>query len=189
MLRILIVRPGATTFDDQGRIKGALDMPLSTNGAQQVERMVQELADQPLEKIYCGPCQSARQTAEALARGHGTKCKVVSDLQNVDHGLWEGKLIEELRRNSPSVYRAGQESAESVCPPDGEAFEEARKRLTKTLQKLLKKHRHGSVALVIPDPLASLARAVLCRDAFRDLWQAECDQCRYEVVDAAHAIA
>lgn len=28
--RVLLIRPGATEFDDQGRIKGSLDMPLSS---------------------------------------------------------------------------------------------------------------------------------------------------------------
>ena len=31
-LQILLVRPGATDLDDQGRIKGALSIPLSEKG-------------------------------------------------------------------------------------------------------------------------------------------------------------
>ena len=44
MLRIVLVQPGSTDFDDQGRIKGSLDIPLSANGTGQVARMVAELA-------------------------------------------------------------------------------------------------------------------------------------------------
>ncbi len=29
MLEVLLIRPGATTFDEDGRIKGSLDIPLS----------------------------------------------------------------------------------------------------------------------------------------------------------------
>ncbi len=35
--RVLLIRPGATDFDDQGRIKGSLDMPMSERGRQQVD--------------------------------------------------------------------------------------------------------------------------------------------------------
>ena len=29
---VLLVRPGATEFDEQGRMKGSLDMPMSEKG-------------------------------------------------------------------------------------------------------------------------------------------------------------
>ena len=32
--QVLLIRPGATDFDDQGRIKGTLDMPMSERGRQ-----------------------------------------------------------------------------------------------------------------------------------------------------------
>ena len=52
MLRILLVRPGATDFDVQGRIKGCMDMPLSECGQQQVRQTVEDLADVRLAAIY-----------------------------------------------------------------------------------------------------------------------------------------
>ena len=36
MLKILLIRPGVTDFDEQGRIKGTLDIPLNENGTAQV---------------------------------------------------------------------------------------------------------------------------------------------------------
>ena len=38
MLTILLVRSGLTEYDCQGRIQGTLDVPLSGEGRQQVER-------------------------------------------------------------------------------------------------------------------------------------------------------
>ena len=42
-LRVLIVRPGATELDEQGRIAGSLDVPLSETGEQQVAVVAGEL--------------------------------------------------------------------------------------------------------------------------------------------------
>ena len=51
MVRILIIRPGATDFDEQGRIKGTLDLPLSEGGSDQVVRLVQELHEVPIDYL------------------------------------------------------------------------------------------------------------------------------------------
>ena len=66
MLRIVLVRPGCTEFDQQGRIKGTLDIPLCGDGSQQAAEMAQQLTDFKFDAVYCAPCQSARQTAQIM---------------------------------------------------------------------------------------------------------------------------
>ena len=68
MLRIVLVRPGSTDFDEQGRIKGTLDIPLNENGTHQAVRAARELDDLGVEIVYTSPCQSAVQTAAADRR-------------------------------------------------------------------------------------------------------------------------
>lgn len=183
MLRIVLIRPGATEFDDQGRIKGSLDMPLSAHGRQQAVQTAAELASIELAAIYTAPCESARATAERLAEHRDTRVKMVDGFCNVDHGLWHGKLIDDVRRHQPRVYRQGQDAPDSLCPPGGEAIHAARARVMKALHKITKKHRHGVVALVIPDPLASVVRSLLNGDELRDLWKAETDGGRWELIE------
>ena len=139
--RVLLIRPGATEFDDQGRIKGSLDMPMSQRGRRQAEQLVGELAGAPIRTIYTSPCQSARETAELLARGRDVKIKVLDSFRNVDHGLWHGKLIEEVKRNQPRAYRLGQDSPDAFCAPRGEPIAEAKSRVIKSLKKIVRKGR------------------------------------------------
>ena len=87
MLRIVLIQPGATNFDDQGRIKGTLNIPLSENGAHQVARTVGELADLEIEHIYTAPCQSAQQTAGALAEGRDVKVKSLETSKEDNNGI------------------------------------------------------------------------------------------------------
>lgn len=183
MIRFVLVRPGSTEFDDQGRIKGTLDMPLSTNGAGQVARAVTELNGMAFDCIYTAPCQSAQQTATAIAAGREAKIKVLDKLENIDHGLWHGKLIEEFRQKQPKLYRQGQDNPESLCPPGGESLSSAKERVASLIAKLIKKHRHGVVALVAPEPLASMVRSVLEQNDLGDLWKSECDSGNWELID------
>ncbi|MEL7338524.1 MAG: histidine phosphatase family protein, partial [Planctomycetota bacterium] len=100
--RLILVRPGATDLDDQGRIKGCLDMPLSETGWIQSETIAMELAGESIDELYCGPTQAALETADAILEGRsGTRKRVLDCLQNVDQGLWHGKLIDEVRRQLP----------------------------------------------------------------------------------------
>ena len=39
MSKVVVVRPGSTSFDEQDRMKGCLDIPLSTAGLEQVRRI------------------------------------------------------------------------------------------------------------------------------------------------------
>lgn len=187
MFRLVLICPGSTELDDQGRIKGSLDVPLSENGSTQVARTVSELAETSIEHIYASPARSARQTAEALAARRDLKVKVVDRLQNLDHGLWQGKLIDEVRQNQPKVYKKWQDKPETVCPPGGETLESAQCRVRAVINKLIKKHKSGTVALVVPEPLASLLRCCVNSSELGDLWKSECDCGTWEFIDVEPA--
>lgn len=183
MLRIVLIRPGSTDFDDQGRIKGSLDIPMNANGSNQVCRLAAELAGEAIELIYTSPAQSAMQTAETLAVRLKVKCKVLDKLQNLDHGLWHGKLIEEVKQRQPKVYRLWQDQPELVCPPEGETVLAAQQRVRDTMKRLLKKHKSGVIALVVPEPLASILRCCVQHSELGNLWKAECDFGRWESLE------
>ncbi len=183
MLRLILVRPGATDFDEQGRIKGALDIPLNAHGQNQVAQTVDELVQLNLDRIYTAPCQSAQQTAQALAKGRNVKIKEVEAFANLDHGLWQGKLIKEVKQKQPKVYKKWQEHPELVCPPEGETIEAAKQRVNTALMKMIKKHKSGVVALVVPEPLASLLNCFLSSKDIGDLWASECDSGKWESID------
>src|SRR5665213_3366751 len=97
MVRFILIRPGSTEFDEQGRIQGTLDIPLSPRGTADVVRVTEELRSQGIKILYSAPCQSAWQTAEAIGKSLGVKVKQLDKLQNVDQGLWQGMLIDDVK--------------------------------------------------------------------------------------------
>ena len=62
MLKIFLVRPGATDYDDQGRIQGTLDVPLNRQGDSEVARLATELQDRGIKAVYCSQCRPAPPT-------------------------------------------------------------------------------------------------------------------------------
>lgn len=158
---ILLVRPGATEIDEQGRIVGTLDVPLSELGTRQAAELADNTVEFDIKAIFSSPSAAAKQTAEIIGQKHSLKIKVKDALVNIDMGLWQGKSIEELRATQPKVARQWEEHPETVCPPDGESFEDVVPRVQKFLRKLQKKHQTGMIVIVVADPLAKVIAAQL----------------------------
>jgi probable phosphoglycerate mutase len=161
MLEFFIIRAGATDYDQQGRIQGTLQIPLNDEGRRQAMLAGNELRGQGLSVIYSAACLPAIETAEVIARGLSLKVKQLDQLTNLDHGLWQGLMIDEVKRKHPKVYRQWQENPCSIRPPEGESLSELRERVQASVQKLIKKHPDGAIALVAPEPMASLVRCCL----------------------------
>ena len=87
--------------------------------------------------------EPARHTAEIVGETLGIKVKKLSKMQNLNHGLWQGMLVDDVQHKQPKVYRQWLEQPENVCPPEGEMLGEAEERVRAAMTKLLKKHKEG----------------------------------------------
>ena len=143
MLQFLIVRSGTTEFDRQGRVLGNLDVPLHADATRELEEIVDRLRGTAIDAVYAGPGQSALETAERVCEPLEMKFKSLESLQNINLGLWQGLLLEEVKRKQPKVFRQWQENPETICPPEGEMLQAARDRIDFFLNKVYKKHKSG----------------------------------------------
>lgn len=174
MVQIVLIRPGSTDYDDQGRIQGTLDIPLSEHGNDEVKSLIEQLRGDEISVLYASPCQAAWQTAMQIADSLDIKLKRLDKMQNLDHGLWQGMLVEDVKRKQPKVYRQWQEQPEIICPPEGEMLSDAAQRVQSAMTRILKKHKEGKIGVVLPEPLASVAHALLTRGELGDLWKCTC---------------
>jgi broad specificity phosphatase PhoE len=183
MIKFVLIRPGATDYNAQGRIQGTLDVPLSTAGNAEVDAALAELTQLQLKAIYFAPCQSAEETAKKIAQATNLKPKQIDALANLNHGLWQGMLVDEVKRKHPRIYRQWQEHPESICPPEGETIDNARDRFQPAIQKLVKRHKSGAIGLVVPEPLATLIAEFLERSQVGDLWKANANTCSWDAIE------
>lgn len=182
MVQIVLIRPGSTDYDEQGRIQGTLDIPLNERGDREVRQTIEGIRTLGITAVYSGPGQSVYQTATAIATATDAKLKVLDTLANIDHGLWQGMLVDDVKRKQPKVYRQWQEQPEIICPPEGEMLSAVQERIQTALAKIVKKHKDGVVALVVPEPLASVIHCYLSRSEIGDLWRSATDCVKWEVI-------
>src|SRR5690606_877974 len=108
-------------------------------------------------------------------------------LQNLNLGLWQGRLIDDVRQTQPTVYRQWREHPDTVGPPDREPLAEGRSRISASREEVLKKHRDGMVALVVSEPLCSVLRSELTHEAIGDLWAADSQCGTWELIELSPA--
>ncbi len=183
MLQIILIRPGSTDYDAQRRVQGTLNVPLNDHGTMEVSRVIEELRGRAMDAIYAPPCEPSMQTARAISEALGVKLKRLDQMHNLNQGLWQGVLIDEVRVKQPKVYRQWQEHPETVCPPEGETLIHAEQRVRAAVNRLAKRHKEGVVGLVIPEPLASLVRRHVNEHRLGDLWKATEEHGRWEILE------
>lgn len=164
MIRLVLIRPGATLYDEQGRIQGSLDVPLSERGRAEADQVVKDLADAHLDILYTAPCASALETARRVGEALRVRVRPVDELRNLNHGLWQGLELEEVKRRHLKLFRQWQEDPRCVCPPCGEPMDAADDRMRVALRSIARRHRGGAVGLVVPDPMALLVASYLKSD-------------------------
>lgn len=168
---LIVIRAGATDYDLQERIRGTLDMPLSMEGVAAATRAGERLAADPPTAIYASADETAEETARIIGSACGIKPKHLPNLGNVDMGLWQGRLVEEIRDTQPRLNRQWQDNPWSVAPPEGELLEEACERVEVAIEKIFKRHPGGTVAVVVPRPLDAIVTWLVSGRSMGDLWR------------------
>lgn len=182
-MHIVLIRPGATVYSEQGRIAGNLELPLSEAGQVEVRELIPLARPLKLTAIYSADEGVENQTAELLSEALDIKHKTLPELVNLDHGLWQGMLIDEICEKQSKVSKQWQENAESVCPPEGEMLEEALTRVEDALDRIVRKNSEGVVGVVVQEPLASVLRHRLLGTEYGDLWEATANQPATETIE------
>jgi broad specificity phosphatase PhoE len=182
MLRIALIRPGTTDYDVEGRIQGTLEIPLNEQGLGEAAQIAEQLRGKDVEVIYAPTSEPAWHTAEIIGESLDIKVKKLNKMQNLNHGLWQGMLVDEVQHKQPKVYRQWLEQPEHVCPPEGEMVGEAEERVRAAMTKLMKKHKEGFIGICVPEPLLSLVRHFITGEELGDLWKPANGHGRVEIL-------
>ncbi|HMP78605.1 MAG TPA: histidine phosphatase family protein [Pirellulaceae bacterium] len=181
--RLVLVRAAATDLDCQGRIGGRLDVPLCATGLEQAHRTAHELSGYRLGVLYHAPCQAAEQTAQIMAQEMDVKLKSDSALANLDFGLWHGKSLDELRETQPWLYRCWLEHPETVCPPEGEEFDVARRRIASFLKKAAARYHDQLIGAVVCAPVAALISHMYYGGDLGWLWSQQTGDASWQLLE------
>lgn len=125
MKTIYFVRHGETRFNQENRLQGWNDSPLSETGEVQVQRVARALVPLGIRHALMSPLGRAKQTASLIQKELGISLEPISELREVSFGVFEGHRLDQLSEKFPGLWEQRQADKWNYCPPEGEANKDA----------------------------------------------------------------
>ncbi|MGF1493057.1 MAG: histidine phosphatase family protein [Microcoleaceae cyanobacterium] len=161
--RLLLIRHGETEWNRKGQFQGQIDVPLNDNGRQQGRKAGEFLKSFQIDAGFSSPMARPRETAEIILEHHpGIKLQFDDDFKEISHGLWEGKLEDEINQSYPGLLQQWKTTPEVVQMPEGENLQQVWERVKVAWRKMVQSiDQQPIVAIVVAHDAVN--KAALCQ--------------------------
>ncbi len=136
MTPLAMIRHGPTTWNEEHRLQGRTDVPLSAVGVARVETWAVPDEFRAFDWV-ASPLVRASETARLLGLEFNTETAIVE----MDWGAWEGHTRAELDRKYGDEVRRRAEQGLDLTPHDGESPRELRDRVSGWLKRVVEAGR------------------------------------------------
>lgn len=189
--RLVLVRHGETDWNRQGRFQGQIDIPLNASGRAQAEAAGRYLAPVSFDRAYSSAMARPRQTAEAILASHpAVPLTTTRGLVEIGHGLWEGRLENEIAEGWPQLLADWKRAPDTVQMPEGETIHDVWRRALASWTSIARSLANGETALVVAHDAVN--KAILCALLGltpADIWMIKQGNGGVTVVDYPHGPA
>ena len=120
---IVLIRHGRTSWNEQGRMQGRSDIPLSAAGRDQVRGWQLPRAWARAQWLSSPLCRATETAALLTAQPVAIEPRLIE----MDWGSWEGRTLESLRAEAPAMA-ANEARGLDFRPEGGESPREVRAR-------------------------------------------------------------
>ena len=139
VLRLLFIRHGETQWNRESRFQGIRDIPLNENGKKQGQKAADFLKEININFGVSSPLLRPKETAEIILKYHpNITLDLRQPLEEICHGLWEGKLESEIEADFPGMLQQWKDAPETVQMPEGETLQQVWDRAVACWQEIVK---------------------------------------------------
>ena len=148
--RCYLVRHAQTLWNEQNRIQGHSDQPLSPLGLEQAKRVGAFFSGRPIAGLFTSWLQRSRQTAQAIVDHYGRPLTLIEerDLAEMHLGAWEGLTPEEVDAQYQGAYRQWRLQPSTVRIPDAEPVPTFQRRAWQALERVASQVNGGDYVVV-----------------------------------------
>ena len=130
---LVLVRHGATDWNEQGRLLGRAEIGLNVRGRAQAALLASSLVGRRFDAVLSSPQRRARETAAPIAAAHGIEVVTAPELAEVWVGHWQGKTYAELAEHPDAVRYAADGMHECAAIEDAASVQ---RRIVALLERL-----------------------------------------------------
>ena len=182
MVRLFLVRHAESEWNPVGRYQGLLDPELSERGRIQAKLLASAFEKEKIDVIYSSPLKRTYQTAVEIASKHNLEVIKEKRIIEIDHGVWSGMLVDEVKERYPEDFRRWLEEPHKVKFEGGESLEEVYERVREFLDFIKQDHQNQTVVAVSHTvPMRAMLCALLNIDLSK-FWAFGCDNASYTLV-------
>lgn len=146
--RIILIRPGETDWNRDGRWQGWVAAPLNEHGRRQAEALAKFIRNIGMSALYSSDLRRAVETAELLAERLGFEPVYDARLRERNIGAWQGLTLKEMRDWYPDEYEQLLADVDRFRIPGGESRAEVRARMMAAFDDFLKQNDGETVGII-----------------------------------------
>ena len=169
--RIILIRHGETNWNKEGRFQGQIDIPLNEKGKEQASKASQYLEEIEFTKAFSSSMKRPYETAKIILKNENLQIEKVDSLVEISHGLWEGKLEEEIKQKWPEMLKNWHEKPESVIMPEGESIKQVSDRAISAWNLICKSQNEDDITLLVAHDAVN--KTLICHIlglSYSDIW-------------------
>ena len=169
--RIILIRHGETNWNKEGRFQGQIDIPLNEKGKEQASKASQYLEEIEFTKAFSSSMKRPYETAKIILKNNNIQIEKIESLVEISHGLWEGKLEEEIKQTWPEMLKNWHEKPESVTMPEGESIKQVSDRAISAWNLICNSQQEKDTSLLVAHDAVN--KTLICHIlglSYSDIW-------------------
>lgn len=162
MTELILIRHGETLWNQQGRMQGQQDSPLTELGVRQARQLGLRLREVRFDALYSSDLGRAYRTALTISETTGHAVNVDIRLRERNFGVFEGLTNADIKVRYPDDHVRFASRDPHYVMPGGESALAFKERCVRCLAEIAENHR-GANAVVVTHGLVldALYRAAL----------------------------
>jgi len=186
MTKILLIRHGHVEGIKPERFRGRADVPLTDRGAAEAKAVAQRIAStwRPT-KVYTSPMKRCIDTGVAIAQACRVDAEVLTDLNDIDYGLWQWRSYEEVQQTEPQKFGVWFTTPQFMRFPRGESLQELVARGADALRLVVEYHFDDTIVLVGHDSINRAMLLQLLDQPLSAYWRLAQEPCCINEIDIA----
>ncbi len=145
---LYLLRHGETDSNVAQIYQGQGNGNLSVEGLKQAEAVSQAFSSSKIDAFYSSTLDRSFNTAEIIAKPHGSSVTKVPEMKERYYGAWEGLSFDEITRKYPKLYEKWIKDPAKARIKGAEKLKDLQKRGVRAIEGILKDNE-GKTILVV----------------------------------------
>lgn len=161
MVTLIIIRHGYSIGNKEKKFSGQLDLPLDDIGYSQAKSTAEYILSHfKVDSIYSSDLSRAYETVRPVAEALNLPIHLCTGLREVDVGLWQGRYIEDVKKDFPESFELYRTNPGLSRFDGGESYADVMLRSKLALETIIKDNEGKTVVIGTHGGVIRTLRAV-----------------------------